>query len=264
MKTFRASFAAIHPLWKSISFVLLFNGAYFIWLLSKPVNHDLFVAVDDWGVTCALFTMSLFCFYVIWKHRRQVSASGTHWHWAPVLLSLGLLSYAFSQGIWTFEEQILHQITPFPSWADAADLCVYPFVLLAIVLLPTRPLPASSRTRIVLDGLMTMTAIVTFSWYFILGPTIEQGVGTLLAKVVGAAYPFSDLVMAFCLLILASRSSSPAMRHVLRLLSLSLIIMIIGDSILDYQNLQGRTPQEISSTSPGRSVLCSLAWLPRH
>ncbi len=34
------------------------------------------------------------------------------------------------------------------------------------------------------------TAVVAFSWYFILGATILQGDGTLFAKLVGAAYPF--------------------------------------------------------------------------
>src|SRR6202040_2803523 len=74
--------------------------------------------------------------------------------WVPVLLGFAVLSELIGQGIWTYYEQILHQLSPFPSWADAGYLGVYPFLLLGILLLPARRLSASSRSRIVLDGLM--------------------------------------------------------------------------------------------------------------
>lgn len=133
MSSFRASFAATRPLWKSISFVLLFNGAFFLWVLLKPVTHALFVAVDDWGVTAGLLMMSLLCFSRIAKRWRQGPAAGAVKLWVPVLLSLGLLSYTMGQGIWTYYEQILHQLSPFPSWSDAGYLGVYPFVLVGIL-----------------------------------------------------------------------------------------------------------------------------------
>ena len=69
---------------------------------------------------------------------------------------------------------MLHQAPPFPSLADVGYLSLYPFLLLGI-LLAARPMPVALRTRIALDGLMIMTAAVTFSWYFILGPVIQQG-----------------------------------------------------------------------------------------
>ena len=112
----------------------------------------------------------------------------------PILLGLSLLGFTAGQGISTYYESVLYQPVPFPSWADAAYLGAYPFLFLAILLMPTRPLSITSRTRILLDGLMFMAGVVTFSWYFILGPTLFQGNETLFAKIVGTAYPAAELV----------------------------------------------------------------------
>jgi hypothetical protein len=90
--------------------------------------------------------------------------------WAPVLLGLGILCWVLGQTVFTYYEWVLGRPPPLPSIADVGYLSVYPFLLLGILLLPSRPIPVASRTRIALDGLMTMTAAVTFSWYFILVP----------------------------------------------------------------------------------------------
>src|SRR5437588_448236 len=82
-------------------------------------------------------------------------------------------------------------------------------------------------------------ALVAFSWYFILGPTMLQGDGTTFAKLVGVGYPSSDLLMIFCLLRLAFRSSDADLRLAIHLLSFSLLIMVLTDCIYDYLTLQG-------------------------
>jgi HAMP domain-containing protein len=132
---------------------------------------------------------------------------------------------------------VLRQPPPLPSIADVGYLSVYPFFLLGILLLPARPIPVASRTRIALDGLMTMTAAVTFSWYFILGPVMRQGTGTALAKVVSAAYPLADIVLIACLVILASRPGEHALRPAVRLLALGLTLIVVADSNFAYQTL---------------------------
>ena len=121
------------------------------------------------------------------------------------MLGLGILSWVLGQAIFTYYEWALGRPPPLPSIADVGYLSVYPFLLLGILLLPARPIPVASRTRIALDGLMIMTAAVTFSWYFILGPVMQQGTETTLAKAVSTAYPLADIVLIACLIILASR-----------------------------------------------------------
>src|SRR5258708_38531960 len=134
--------------------------------------------------------------------------------WVPLLLGLGILSYIVGQALWTYNEDIAHLAVLFPTWADAGYLGSYPFVLLALLLLPPRPLTAETRTRILLDSLMIMVGVTTFSWYFILGPTILQGADTVLGQVIGTAYPLATLVLIFCLLLLVLHSHDHAIRPV--------------------------------------------------
>jgi hypothetical protein len=47
---------------------------------------------------------------------------------------------------------------------------------------------------------MIMTAAVTFSWYFFLGPVINRGDETALAKVFATSYPLADIVLIASLL----------------------------------------------------------------
>src|SRR5215208_2276642 len=108
---------------------------------------------------------------------------------------------------------------------------------LGILLLPARPIPVASRTRIALDGLMTMTAAVTFSWYFILGPVMQQGTETTLAKAVSSAYPLAGIVLITCLIILALRPGEYTLLPAVRLLALGLILVVVADSNFAYWSL---------------------------
>lgn len=141
------------------------------------------------------------------------------------------------QAIWTYNEDIAHLPVLFPSWADAGYLGSYPLLLLALLLMPAQPIPARIRTRIVLNSLIIMVAVTTFSWYFLLGPAILHGADTLLGRIIGTAYPLSTLVLIFCLLLLFIHSHDQAIRPVALILVLAFIIIKITDSIYDYQQM---------------------------
>jgi signal transduction histidine kinase len=164
------------------------------------------------------------------------SAKATR-RWIPLLLGLGILSYIIGQALWTYNEDIAHLPVLFPSWADAGFLGSYPFVLLALLLLPSRPLLAETRTRIILDGLLIVVGVVTLGWYFILGPTILQGADTLAGQIVGTAYPLATLMLFFCLILLIVHIDDQIARPVVFILSLALLVIVATDSIYDYQEL---------------------------
>jgi len=234
-----ARLVATKTLWFPTGMIVVFNALLAIVLLIKPGTHDQLVAVDDLAQTVGPLLMVPLCFWgagKLWQQRRSSSA----FHsapisiarlWVPLLLGLCVLSFTIGQGIWTYYEQTLREATPFPSWADAGYLSAYPFLLLGILLLSTQPMPISSRTRVLFDGLMIMTALVTLSWYFILGPTVLQGGETVFAKIVGTAYPSADLVIIFCLVLLSFRSRDVSLRPVTRVLAVALTIIVITDSV---------------------------------
>jgi hypothetical protein len=84
---------------------------------------------------------------------------------------------------------------------------------------------------------MTMTAAVTFSWYFVLGPVMQQGTQTMLAKAVATAYPLADIVLIACLVILALRPGEHTLRPAIRLLALGLVLVVVADSNFAYLSL---------------------------
>ncbi len=80
-----------------------------------------------------------------------------------------------------------------------------------------------------------MLGMVTFSWYFVLGPTILQGADTLGGQIIGTAYPLATLVLIFCLLQLSRHRHDGELQSIVLLLSLALTIIVLADSIYDYQ-----------------------------
>ena len=157
--------------------------------------------------------------------------------WAPLLLGLAILSYVIGQAIWTYNEDIAHLPVLFPSWADAGFLGSFPLILLALPLVTTQPLPANMRSRIVLNSMIIMVAMATFSWYFILGPTILQGDATVLVELISTAYPLATLVLIFCLLLLVIHSHDHTIRPVALILGLAFIVIVLTDSIYNVQQL---------------------------
>jgi diguanylate cyclase (GGDEF)-like protein len=235
----------VQSLWLGAFTILLFNAILLAWILLKPASHARFVAVDDiLGVLGPVLALPV-CFFAGRRNRPQRGDSvhapfrSVIHGWTPYLFGFGILGFALGEGIWTYYELVLNHPTPFPSLADAGYLIAYPFFFLGILLLPVRRVSITSRTRVLLDGLVVMCAVATFSWYYVLGPTLMQGGESTLAKIVGTAYPVCDLVLVFCLLLLAVHSGDRSFRPVIRILSLGLAIIVVTDTLFDYETLRG-------------------------
>src|SRR5829696_1976704 len=237
--------AEARPLRRAAAMILLFNGLLVAWVLLKPGGDRLLAAVVNSAEFVGPLLALPLCFgglpRPMWRREASQTDAGkavtTGQRWAPVLLGLGIISWVLGQALFTYYEWVLRQPPPLPSLADIGYLSVYPFFLLGILLLPARPVPVASRTRIALDGLMTMIAAVTFSWYFVLGPVMRQGTETTLSKAVSTAYPLADIVLIACLVILASRPGERTLQPAIRLLALGLILIVVADSNFAYWSL---------------------------
>jgi diguanylate cyclase (GGDEF)-like protein len=239
-----------NALWKPLSLLLVGTGLFLAYLLLKPMPSALFTFGDNLlqGALEAVGLLLAFPILLPASTREQAGArSSPRWlaWWTPsgsvvpLLLACTLLSYVIGQVLWTLNEDVLHLAVLFPSWADVGYLGSYPFALLAILHLPHQRRSLTSRTRIAFDAMIAMTGVVTLSWYFVLGPTIQQGTDSVLGQLVGTAYPLSTLVLIFCLFLLVVRNNAPAMRPVIFLLFLAFAVITITDTIYDYQELHG-------------------------
>ena len=230
--------------WISVGIVVLFNCLFLALVLVKPGTQRQFVIADDLGQALGWLLATLFCFVgfkKLWLERTSFRTSRLPLihrvrTWVPILIAMGIFCQFIGQVIYTYYD--LNGLPPFPSWADAGYLSTFPFMLFAILLLPSRRLTGTTRSRVLLDGLIIMTAMITFSWYFILGPTMLQGEETNLAKVVGSAYPVFDLILIFCIILLWFRKSDPLLVPAERLLLAGLTIIVITDSVYAYLTLQ--------------------------
>src|SRR5919112_1245090 len=232
-------------LWGIASLILLFNALLVAWVLLKPASDAVVALVLNVAEFVGPLLVLPLCFgglRRLWRRGSSRTDKGTAvstigQRSAPVLLGIGILSFAFGQIVFTYYEWVLQQAPPLPSLADVGFQLQYPFLLLGILLLSAQPIPAASRARIALDGLIIMTALVTLSWYFVLGPVVQQEGQTTLAKVVAVAQPLADVVLVACLLILASRPSEHTLRPALRLLALGLSLVVVADSYFTYHTL---------------------------
>ena len=241
MNVKRTSFT--RSFWLSASLFVVFNCAFLLWVLFKPGTTYVFVIGDDVGQALGWLLGTLLCFIGVkklWQHIPGASTDRSFallaQRWVPIFLAAGIFCQFIGQVIYTYYD--MHHWPPFPSWADIAYLSTFPFLMVGILLLPTQRLSGMARTRFMLDSILIMTAIVTFSWYFVLGPTMLQGYESNFALVIGSAYPFFDLVLISCVLRLSFHSIDAELVPVVRLLSVGLVIIVITDSIYDYQTLQ--------------------------
>ncbi|RYG24123.1 diguanylate cyclase, partial [bacterium] len=146
--------------------------------------------------------------------------------------------YGLGCGIYAYYDLVLHQ-NPFPSWADGGYMTGYLTMMAGVLLLPGRALPGIARFRVLLDSLMVLAALVTFSWFFALGPTLLDASSSLLTRALGGAYPIMDMAMVLCALVISGTSLEPGVRKVRNLLSIGIVAYVVADSGYLFQNLNG-------------------------
>lgn len=123
---------------------------------------------------------------------------------------------------------------------DAGYLGSYPFLLTAVLLLPTLRLRTQQRLRILLDGLIFMVGADIVSWYFILGPTFVRSGDSLLGRLIATAYPVATLMVTACLIVLINRYRDEQLRPTFLLLTLALVLLIVTNTVYNCQILYNR------------------------
>ncbi len=235
-------------LWKPLSLLIFCTGFFLAYLLLRPTPPDIFtlgdnllqIAIEMVGLLLAL--PILLPKSIRKQARGRISQRWLKW-WmptgsvVPLLLACSILSYIIGQTIWTLNENVLHMAVLFPSWADVGYLAAYPLALLAILFLPGQRRSPTNRPRIIFDAVIAMIGVVTFSWYFVLGPTIMHGDGSMLGRLVGAIYPLCTLVLIFCLILLTVRNNQRTMRSVTTLLFIAFVVLTLTNTIYNFQQL---------------------------
>ncbi len=220
--------------WKGLLITLAFHAVYAAWLLMKPFSHHVVQLGGDVMETLGAFVAVGLCFLT---GRRAASARGRR---IALFFSLGILCYALQQ-VYIIFPDFAHRRVPVPRMSgDLLAMVCYPLLLCGIWQFPRPSRSLSSQLRISIDGLMVMVTAVTFSWYFILGPTFYRQAQSAEVKIISTLFPLMDLLLVASLLMLGR--SSRRLRQVINLLAAGLSIVVASDTIFVYLSLHGKPP----------------------
>jgi len=153
------------------------------------------------------------------------------------ILGLAVAAQTLGDTIWFYLEVLLQE-QPFPSAADVFYIAFYPLALLGLLSLPSAPLRATERGRVLFDLCVVLITAWMGIWYFIIVPTAELYENERLNQMLAAAYPVGDLVLLSGIFVLLFRSTEGAVRSMLMLYLTGLILNVAGDLSYAYQSLQ--------------------------
>jgi signal transduction histidine kinase len=210
--------------------VLLIAYQLAVTLLQPPWT----LPVTGWLRTVLAWPQLLVVAWVAVSLLRTHRIGATSW----CCVAVGMLSYAVARTIWTVAEVPAYPHgVPFPSLADLFFILQYLCFFTALVFSPAlgRWLP---NLRVMLDGLLWISAITALSWYFVFLPISHHTDLSLQAKYVSMLYQAGDLVLVYGLVVASARERRTKRAVVeMALLSVAVISLFVGDTWATLQLL---------------------------
>jgi diguanylate cyclase (GGDEF)-like protein len=111
------------------------------------------------------------------------------WRW----IAFGCASWALAECLWFYFE-VVRDVAPFPSPADAFYLGFYAFAFAGLVRLPVRALGRKERVAFALDLATVMFVTLMVVWYLVIEPTVNGSDGVL-DQALSLAYPVGDVIL---------------------------------------------------------------------
>ena len=229
MKTWRLSQKLIVVL--TLTYAAVFVGM----LILRPGSKQFYYAFfNTYQILPPLFAgiTGLVCFRLGF-HPNPVRRIG--WF----VIALACLSFAAGQSTWTYFESIRGIEVPFPSWADAGYLGVYPLLIVGVLLL-FGSMPIAGRARQLLDSAIAASSVGTLSWYFIIQRQWHQSDISLVGKVISISYPLGDVAALFgAVILLSTVGANRLLRRTLYFLASGVVLFTIFDTSFTYMSLNG-------------------------
>lgn len=210
-------------------------------LLLGPVGSFSVLVVND---LAQLVAAAFAAVTTGWCARRTVDRRRRAWG----ALSAGSAAWAGGQAIWSWFELVAGRDTPFPSVADVGFLGFAAGATAALLLYPVDDGIGDGRRR-VLDGVAVTAALGLISWSTALGAVVRTDAETVLAAVVGIAYPATDLVALVLVVLLLSRRVPD--RVALSLVGCGISAIALSDSAFLWLTASGAYSSESHAVSLG-------------
>jgi hypothetical protein len=182
---------------------------------------------DDIGTAIAALAATVLCARA---GARQEEARMRLFWW---LFAAACAGWTLAEVVWGYYDLVLQREVPLPSWADLGYLGGPALAIAALLVHPAMHRSRVARTRSLLDSLIVAVALLFLSWTFVLGPLWESTDLSTLGGLVGFAYPFSDVVLVFFVVLVARRVTTEG-RLALWCLLTGLLAMAVADSLYAY------------------------------
>ena len=190
------------------------------------------IAVDDIGEAVAALVGAACCGVAA---RRAFGRQRIGW-W---LLAASAASWGAGEVVWSVYQVGLGIPVPFPSAADIGFLGAIPLAAAGILMFVfVSPTGNSTRLRLWLDAGIACLALVSVSWSFGLRTLYSYAGDPPLVRLIGLAYPVSDILIGIILLLAIRRASVDARGRLLLLLG-GLASNAVADSAFAYMNAAG-------------------------
>ena len=182
-------------------------------------------AVDDLATVAAVAAAAWLCARAALRHEGRLRL---HW-W---LLAAGCTAWAIGEVLWAVYDLVTGDV-PKTSWADVAFLAALPPIAAALLVHPALRVRMIGRARALLDGLVLAAALFFAAGNLILEPVRQSTDLTSRAGVVTLAYPLSDVVIVF-LVVLVIRETTRSARLDLWWLLSGVLLIAVSDSAYSY------------------------------
>jgi diguanylate cyclase len=175
--------------------------------------------------------------------RRNQPRRAAAWYW----MAAGQLSWVLGDALYSWYQDVAGT-SPFPSPADALYLVAYPLIVVGLVVLIRARKRGLDVAGLIDSGIVTV-ALGLLSWVVLAGPIARDGGQSLIARVIGVAYPAADIVLlAFLVRLLVG----PGARTLaFRLLTAAMGLLLVADTAYAV----------INANSSYQGGVVDLVWL---
>ncbi|MEO7018790.1 MAG: diguanylate cyclase [Ktedonobacteraceae bacterium] len=238
--------------WRLMMRLSLVSFVMAVYFVTRPVNLQLFNVIIHILAIVYPLTLSWLCFRgsgtFLWPSHSAHPALPTYRRFSPAFLGMAMLCFTLAEVFWvqrTIAQPITSAAEAYAGVEHYIFLGMYPFLICAVLFLPLQNLPLLPRLRLLLDSLIIIVAITTCFYYFIVAPIFVTGVGTVGEKIVASIFPTADLVLLFCLLLVALRFGGATLRPALIFLSVTVLCLFVND-VSDLYGVLSKSYNELS------------------
>ncbi|MGJ7922358.1 DUF4084 domain-containing protein [Neobacillus sp. LXY-4] len=210
-------------------FIIIYILLYYIWLYLWKDHSEMIV----FGGNLFQSIGPLIAFSLLFNTFLKTKNSDRYF-W--LILSAGCLFFFLGQGIWIFNEFVLHNEPPYPGWPDVFWVIQYVLYLSAFLFIMHKITQTLPTIRFLFDIMIIMIAAITLSWDLVIDPllTMTANSHSWLFTLVYVGYPIFDIGLLFGAISLFVISNGTIPQKAIIPIVLAFLIKVIANSGYTY------------------------------